>query len=68
MKKMEIDGDIALTKNEVFYKDFWNGKFFKIGEYEFDGKCYDDEHFASLTDVDQYRYLCNRLTAGADPL
>lgn len=38
MKKMEIDGDIALTKNEVFYKDFWNGKFFKIGKYEFDGK------------------------------
>ena len=29
---------------------------------------YDDEHFASLTDVDQYRYLCNRLTTGADPL
>ena len=129
MEKMEIDGDIALTENEVFYKDFWNGEFFKIGEYDFDfdenrltfepnrnkkiGKdekyticatspwdieyltrgdvelCvwkfdtyyvvgneedtldfyrYDDEHFASLTEVDQYRYLCNKLTAGADPL
>lgn len=127
MKKMEIDGNIALTEREVFYKDFWNKQFFKIGEYDFDGKnliftpsrnerlgtnerytipattpwdieylacggeylCawefdtyyvvgneedtldfyrYDDEHFASLTEVDQYRYLCNKLTSGADPL
>ena len=129
MNKMEIDGDIALTENEVFYKDFWNGEFFKIGEYDFDfdksnltfepnrnkkfgedekyticatspwdieyltrgdeelcvwkfntyyvvGNEEDtldfyhnnDEHFASLTEVDQYRYLCNKLTAGADPL
>lgn len=127
MKKMEIDGNIALTKEEVFYKDFWNDEFFKIGEYAFDGEhliftpsrnerlgttesyainattpwdieyltrgdeelCVwkfdtyyvvgneedtldfyhnNDEHFASLTEVDQYRYLCNKLTAGADPL
>lgn len=127
MKNMNIDGDIALTENEVFYKDFWNREFFKIGKYDFDGKylvfepnrnkrfngiekytipatspwdieyltrgdeelcvwqfdayyivgdeedtldfySYDDEHFASLTEVDQYCYLCNQLTAGADPL
>ena len=127
MKNMNIDGDIALTENEVFYKNFWNREFFKIGKYDFDGKylvfepnrnkrfngiekytipatspwdveylthgdeelCvwqfdayyvvgdeadtlnfyrYDDEHFASLTEADQYRYLCNQLTAGADPL
>ena len=127
MKKMEIDGNIALTENKVFYKDFWNGEFFEIGKYNFDGKSLafepgknekfgndekytipatspwdvecltygdgylcawqfdayyvvgneadtldfyrnDDEHFASLTEVDQYRYLCNQLTAGADPL
>lgn len=128
MKKMEIDGNFALTENEVFYKDyFWSEEFFKVGEYDFDGKylafkpgrnekfgedekytipaksrwdveCLmhgdeelctwqfdayyvvgneadtldfyrnDDEHFASLTEVDQYRYLCNQLTAGADPL
>lgn len=128
MKKMEIDGNFALTENEVFYKDyFWSEEFFKVGEYDFDGKylvfkpgrnekfgedekytipaksrwdveCLmhgdeelcawqfdtyyvvgneadtldfyhnNDEHFASLTEVDQYRYLCNQLTAGADPL
>lgn len=127
MKNMTIDDNIALTENEVFYKDFWNEQFFKIGEYDFDGKnlvfepnrnkkfnniekytipatspwdieyltnggeylcawefddyyvlgneedtldfySYDDEHFASLTEVDQYCYLCNQLTAGADPL
>lgn len=127
MKNMTIDGNIALTEREVFYKDFWNEQFFKIGEYDFDGKnlvfepnrnkkfnniekytipatspwdieyltnggeylcawefddyyvlgneedtldfySYDDEHFASLTEVDQYCYLCNQLTAGADPL
>lgn len=124
---MEIDGDIALTENKVFYKDFWSGEFFEIGKYNFDGKSLvfepgrnkkfgedekytipatspwdveyltygneylcawgfdayyvvgneqdtldfyhnDDEHFGSLTEVDQYRYLCNQLTAGADPL
>ena len=127
MVKLKVSGDIALTGNEVFVKDFWNEEFFKIGEYAFDGgnliftpsrnerlgttesyaihattpwdieylACggeylcawqfgnyyivgneldtldfytYDDEHFAKLTDVDQYCYLCNKLTAGADPL